>query len=118
MDLKMLLNEMTCNVLQVSRAFHPNFSARWRRYLYIFPLDSDEDGESGESIGNHGSDRNKDEDKVGYGEWNGESLEESEGGEKPRTFCVDQVDQLLRQLEGKLLSYKMFARDTKASRNE
>lgn len=38
-------------------------------------------------------------------------------GVKPRNFTVSKVDQLLRQLEGKLLSYKMFARDTKASRN-
>lgn len=36
---------------------------------------------------------------------------------KPTSFSVKRVDQLLRQLEGKLLSYKMFARDTKAARN-
>lgn len=38
--------------------------------------------------------------------------------DKPQTFSIRRVNQLLRKLEGKLLSYKMFARDTKASRNE
>lgn len=36
---------------------------------------------------------------------------------KPRSFSISKVDQLLQQLEGKSLSYKMFARDTKASRS-
>lgn len=36
---------------------------------------------------------------------------------KPTRFEVSKVNHLLRQLEGKLLSYKMFARDTKPSRN-
>ena len=40
-----------------------------------------------------------------------------DGAKKPTSFSVAKVDQLLRHLEGKLLSYKMFARDTKASRN-
>lgn len=40
-----------------------------------------------------------------------------ESGNKPTTFEVSRVNQLMQQLEGKLLSYKMFARDTKASRN-
>ncbi|KAL6348535.1 hypothetical protein AAG906_013155 [Vitis piasezkii] len=42
---------------------------------------------------------------------------EFESRKKPSTFSISRVDQLLRQLEGKLLSYKIFARDTKASRN-
>lgn len=115
--------------LQVSRVFHPNFSAKWRRYLYIFPLNDEEDGEqsqqSGENVENHRSEETQNGLKNGCGESNCKSFEnlvinhneESESGEKPRTFCVNRVDQLLRQLEGKLLSYKMFARDTKASRN-
>lgn len=36
---------------------------------------------------------------------------------KPNSFTVSHVNMLLKQLEGKLLSYKMFARDTKPSRN-
>lgn len=36
---------------------------------------------------------------------------------KPRRFKISKVNQLLLQLEGKSLSYKVFARDTKASRN-
>ncbi|XP_077222547.1 pseudouridine synthase family protein isoform X3 [Tasmannia lanceolata] len=35
----------------------------------------------------------------------------------PRSFSISRVNQLLHQLEGKSLSYKMFARDTKASRS-
>lgn len=42
---------------------------------------------------------------------------ECESRKKPTTFSISRIDQLLRQLEGKLLSYKIFARDTKASRN-
>ncbi|KVH87652.1 hypothetical protein Ccrd_025063 [Cynara cardunculus var. scolymus] len=30
------------SVSQVSRSFHSNFSAKWRRYLYIFPLNDGE----------------------------------------------------------------------------
>ncbi|PON41116.1 Pseudouridine synthase [Parasponia andersonii] len=108
---------------QVSRVFHPNFSAKWRRYLYIFPLNDEEHGEqsneSGEGV------ENQEENENGCGEGNDESFEnlsiddreELESGKKPQTFSVNRVNQLLRQLEGKLLSYKMFARDTKASRN-
>lgn len=44
--------------------------------------------------------------------------EELASADKPQTFSIRRVNQLLRKLEGKLLSYKMFARDTKASRNE
>lgn len=38
-------------------------------------------------------------------------------GNKPQTFDVSRVNHLLTQLQGKLLSYRVFARDTKASRN-
>ncbi|KAJ8616887.1 hypothetical protein MRB53_013073 [Persea americana] len=74
------------SVSEVSRVFHPNFSAKWRRYLYIFPLKVD---------GN----------------------DEFDSRKKPSSFSVTKVNQLLQQLEGKSLSYKMFARDTKASRS-
>ncbi|KAM0933713.1 putative pseudouridine synthase I, TruA [Dioscorea sansibarensis] len=36
---------------------------------------------------------------------------------KPITFSISKVKELCRQLEGKALSYKMFAQDTKASRS-
>ncbi|XP_074269171.1 uncharacterized protein LOC141592411 isoform X2 [Silene latifolia] len=104
-------------VSQVSRAFHPNFCAKWRRYLYIFPI--------GEGVG-------REENIVGEMEtYKCETMEGSadqktdgypndnvcDGIKKPTCFSIAKVDQLLRCLEGKLLSYKMFARDTKASRN-
>lgn len=115
--------------MQVSRAFHPNFSAKWRRYLYIFPFSDDEDGkqssESGEGVENHGSIENEDQNENGCEERSDESFgnlstddgEELESRKKPKTISINRVNQLLQQLEGKLLSYKMFARDTKASRN-
>ncbi|XP_071742089.1 uncharacterized protein [Rutidosis leptorrhynchoides] len=79
------------SVSQVPRNFHPNFSAKWRRYLYIFPLNN-------ESA--------VDDDKA-----------DLQSIKKPTRFSVSKVNKLLQQLEGKLLSYKMFARDTKPSRN-
>ncbi|KAG8376329.1 hypothetical protein BUALT_Bualt09G0051900 [Buddleja alternifolia] len=107
------------SVSQVSRNFHPNFSAKWRHYFYIFPFNDDDktnecktpfldndvcqDGQfGGENGGNvlHDDDQN-----------------EPEIGMKPISFEVSRVNQLLHQLEGKLLSYRIFARDTKASRN-
>ena len=97
--------------------FHPNFSAKWRRYLYIFPLN---DGEDLEKLRSHG---NCDEQKSGYGECNYGNVQDNdrdevESGNKPRTFSIHRLNELLQKLEGKLLSYRMFARDTKASRNE
>ncbi|KAF4365586.1 hypothetical protein F8388_007419 [Cannabis sativa] len=104
------------SVSEVSRAFHPNFSAKWRRYLYIFPLSNEDESQlsngNGEIVEDHGSNEN-----CSDGAGNDEK-EELESGKKPQTFSVNRVNQLLQQLEGKLLSYRMFARDTKASRNE
>ncbi|KAF8108622.1 hypothetical protein N665_0106s0024 [Sinapis alba] len=113
------------SISKVSRAFHPNFSAKWRRYLYIFPLDHA--CGSGENLifdESHGKQRN--------GILSEENMEEDDELEidetekvngvgvvaKPSDFSVSKVDQLLQQLQGKLLSYKMFARDLKAARNE
>lgn len=90
------------SVSKVPRTFHPNFSAKWRRYLYLFPLNAGETEEE-----------NKQND-----EKNSESAFDEEGNIiKPTRFKVSKVNKLLQQLEGKLLSYKMFARDTKPSRN-
>ncbi|CAM8903398.1 unnamed protein product [Rhodiola kirilowii] len=88
------------SVARVSRSFHPNFSAEWRRYMYIFPLCDD-----GSVFLENSVDGGDDNDDVEF-------------KMKPRMFSVGKVDRLLHQLEGKLLSYKMFARDTKPSRNE
>ncbi|KAE9614040.1 putative tRNA pseudouridine(38-40) synthase [Lupinus albus] len=97
------------SVSKVSRAFHPNFSAKWRHYLYIFPLISK--GYRDQSNGNGDvSDYN--------GILDSACKEELESEKKSYMFSVRKVNRLLRELEGKLLSYKMFARDTKASRNE
>ncbi|CAA7028830.1 unnamed protein product [Microthlaspi erraticum] len=124
------------SISKVSRAFHPNFSAKWRRYLYIFPLDNAEPlCESGKNSDNlifdesHGKKTNGllSEEKTEVGILSEEDELETEeitkvNGleevEKPSDFSVSKVDQLLQQLQGKVLSYKMFARDTKAARNE
>ncbi|KAJ6296507.1 hypothetical protein OIU78_024373 [Salix suchowensis] len=117
------------SVSEVSRAFHPNFSAKWRRYLYIFPLNNGENREEIEGEGdieNFSSHENCEKQRNECGELASEENvensiisdeDELEGAKKPRSFSVYRVNQLLQQLEGKLLSYKMFARDTKALRN-
>ncbi|CAJ1937174.1 unnamed protein product [Sphenostylis stenocarpa] len=99
------------SVSEVSRVFHPNFSAKWRRYLYIFPLTDGCRNQS--SVSGDFCDIFK------YNEMrNSSSKDEVENQEKSYLFSVSKVNRLLRKLEGKLLSYKMFARDTKASRND
>uniref|UniRef100_A0ACD6AFE2 Uncharacterized protein n=1 Tax=Avena sativa TaxID=4498 RepID=A0ACD6AFE2_AVESA len=103
-DIKDTINEAAPDkinslvVSEVSREFHPNFSAKWRRYLYIFPLDDDAKSISGD-------------------EQSSIMLKNPEYNIAPRSFDVAKVDKILRQLEGKMLSYKMFARDTQASRS-
>ncbi|KAK3017894.1 hypothetical protein RJ639_004698 [Escallonia herrerae] len=116
------------SVLEVSRAFHPNFSAKWRRYLYIFPLKYGEEGEQssqseiyGEDVGYNvkdGDQTNEFDTHVGNGNFIvGTGKDGVESRKKSTRFKVSKVNQLLRRLERRLLSYKMFARDTKASRN-
>ncbi|KAG4999106.1 hypothetical protein JHK87_020178 [Glycine soja] len=100
------------SVSEVSRVFHPNFSAKWRRYLYIFPLTNggytDQSSDNGEFY-----------DSFKYNEiHDSASKDELENEKKSYAFSISKVNRLLRKLEGKLLSYKMFARDTKASRND
>lgn len=100
------------SVYEVSRAFHPNFSAKWRRYLYIFPLtdgqDKHQSGGNGESCDSF----------IYNGICDSDSKDGLENENKSYVFSVRKVNRLLQKLEGKLLSYKMFARDTKASRND
>ncbi|XP_057422112.1 uncharacterized protein LOC130715962 [Lotus japonicus] len=100
------------SVSEVSRAFHPNFSAKWRRYLYIFPLTDggykDQSSGSGEFFDTLRNNEIHDS----------SSKDDLENETKSYMFSVSKVNRLLQKLEGKLLSYKMFARDTKASRNE
>lgn len=112
--------------LQVSRDFHPNFSAKWRRYFYIFPITDEEDKINKNGVENPTSEEQHSEKKNKWREFDGEEKDESkavnveygfEFGKKPRSFSVHRVNQLLLQLEGKSLSYRMFARDTKASRS-
>ncbi|PIA43976.1 hypothetical protein AQUCO_01800204v1 [Aquilegia coerulea] len=112
---------------KVSRDFHPNFSAKWRHYFYIFPL-NDEGEELCSELGVEDENRCS---KEKYREWingsvthlgeeKGEYLEYDDtaaSGKKPRTFSIHKVNQLLLPLQGRSLSYKMFARDTKASRS-
>ncbi|CAL5215017.1 unnamed protein product [Lathyrus oleraceus] len=100
------------SVHEVSRAFHPNFSAKWRRYLYIFPLTDGWD--KGQCSGNEET-----SDSLVYNVIC-DSVSKDELGDEKKSFVfsVRKVNRLLQKLEGRLLSYKMFARDTKASRND
>ncbi|KAK9099674.1 hypothetical protein Scep_023104 [Stephania cephalantha] len=118
------------SVSEVSREFHPNFSAKWRRYFYIFPFnneDEEQNDESGKSDENPYWHEQCMEQSNGSAELLGEEekgecvtfddSESVETGTKPSRFSIDRVNQLLHQLEGKSLSYNMFSRDTKASRS-
>lgn len=111
--------------------FHPNFSANWRRYLYIFPFNDDEEdrdqsNDTGEDAQILKIKENHHEHEVvsdncseaNVGNTNITDDVGLEAEKKPQMFSVSRVNKLLQKLEGKSLSYKMFARDTKASRNE
>ncbi|KAL0338799.1 UNVERIFIED_CONTAM: tRNA pseudouridine synthase A [Sesamum angustifolium] len=114
------------SVSPVSREFHPNFSAKWRRYLYIFPFNDenmdDKEGQCKKNVldvsvrreGQYGECFH--EENFGH-VTDGDDQDESQTRNKPLTFEISRVNHLLHQLEGKLLSFRMFARDTKASRN-
>ncbi|PHT76008.1 hypothetical protein T459_19530 [Capsicum annuum] len=113
------------SLTKVSREFHPNFSAKWRRYLYIFPIDDVLGEKQGGQIWIDGCTDVHQQNECGKSavdESNGNLTDDDNDelvhGNKPIKFEVSKVNRLLGQLEGKLLSYKMFARDTKASRNK
>lgn len=113
--------------MQVSRVFHPNFSAKWRRYFYIFPFShglydhNDSNGKVNELTYLRGASKLQENSNPDGGEnIRSVAVEDIKGfysGGKPKVFNISKVNQMLQQLEGKVLSYKMFARDTKASRN-
>ncbi|CAI0388080.1 unnamed protein product [Linum tenue] len=118
------------SISEVSRSFHPNFSAKWRRYLYIFPFNGGENREPSlrcgeeENIltenGHYGGQRDVSDELRWEGDDNNLIVRddgELQGPKKSSTFTVCKVNRLLQQLEGKLLSYRIFARDTKASRS-
>lgn len=93
--------------------------------MYIFPLDhacgNVKDPENFIFDENHRKQRNGLLTEENLDELETDETEEVNGVEvveKPSDFSVSKVDQLLQQLQGKLLSYKMFARDLKAARNE
>lgn len=116
------------SISEVSREFHPNFSAKWRRYLYILPLKDGEgykpaaDGESpvsydGLCLAEKGDNQSTDMNVINMESVNFSAIGEHQALVKPRNFNVDTVNQLLQQLEGQSLSYRIFARDTQASRS-
>lgn len=111
------------SLLQVSRVFHPNFTAKWRRYFYIFPLDNgDQDQIEGGILTSVDDNDDQLKAETQYEEDDMLSVvcnanDDPNSEIKPRSFTVSKVNELLRHLEGKCLSYKMFARDTKASRS-
>lgn len=112
---------------KVSREFHPNFSAKWRRYLYILPLNEDlgeqsyESEEAAERLTSEINCEQRNESDKMVTEGGVVNIQTTENGtitgSEFRRFSVNRVNRILQHLEGKLLSYKLFARDTKASRN-
>lgn len=117
-DIETLINRLApqalrvVNLEQVSRTFHPNFSAQWRRYVYILPL------HDLEIEGTHAQE-NSTATPSGTVEISGENKDgrDSKIPRKPERFDVVAVNELLSQLEGQPLSYTVFARDTKTSRS-
>ncbi|KAL2553861.1 Pseudouridine synthase family protein [Forsythia ovata] len=114
------------SVSKVSREFHPNFSAKWRRYLYIFPFNDETEGDHtslckknivDNAVFRHGHGDQCIDEAIRGCAVDVVDNDEAETENKPTRFDVSSVNHLLHQLEGKLLSYRMFARDTKASRN-
>lgn len=108
------------SVSQVLRDFHPNFSAKWRRYFYLFPFNDENMDDEVSEIKKYNLKKAICQDGEGLGEQNCEDEDDDltqQAESKPLTFEVSRVNHLLHQLEGKLLSFRMFARDTKASRN-
>ncbi|KAK9097596.1 hypothetical protein Sjap_023093 [Stephania japonica] len=107
------------SVSEVSREFHPNFSAKWRRYFYIFPFNNEDEEQNNES-------RKSDENSYWRDQYmerldgSAELLGEEEKGEcitfddsesvetgtKPSRFSVDRVNQLLLHLEGRFYLIK------------
>lgn len=105
----------------MSRVFHPNFSAKWRRYFYIFPLERSDPADAGEVVDNAKkllTEFDHENDRYLSASLEGDHEVPVVNAVKNESFCVSKVNQLLLQLEGKSLSYKMFARDTKASRSK
>ncbi|MBA0726528.1 hypothetical protein Golax_002351 [Gossypium laxum] len=97
------------SVSEVSRVFHPNFSAKWRRYLYIFPLNDQENEkqccENEKEVESFSFARNCNEPSnkcvESSSSENVENLiignnKEFEAPNKPTCFSVCRVNQLLR----------------------
>ncbi|KAH9305990.1 hypothetical protein KI387_010394, partial [Taxus chinensis] len=113
-------------VSEVSRKFHPNFSAKWRRYLYMLPLkdgEGDQPSQNGVSpvddfyLADRSNNQRMGTEGINMGSLNTSDIGKFQAFVKPSNFNVDVVNQLLQQLEGKPLSYAIFARDTQASRS-
>lgn len=91
--------------------------------MYIFPLNSGEADEEDTTVINDGKtsdQKNNNDDIIVAGNLESADDDDKDDAErinKPTRFKVSKVNKLLQQLEGKLLSYKMFARDTKPERN-
>ncbi|BBG92664.1 Pseudouridine synthase family protein, partial [Prunus dulcis] len=89
------------------------------RVVSVTEEDMEQSNQSGENVQNFKSQENYHEHKNGCDQCNEANvgnlvINDNEDLEtpKPREFTVSRVNQLLQKLEGKLLSYKMFARDT------
>lgn len=98
-DIKSLINSLEPKALravcveEVSRSFHPMFSAQWRRYVYLLPIYKAEETRS-------------------------HLFEQTEQHFVTcEAFDVMMVNEMLSLLEGQQLSFAAFARDTKASRS-
>ncbi|XP_020581201.1 uncharacterized protein LOC110025212 [Phalaenopsis equestris] len=110
-------------ISEVPRVFHPNFAAKWRRYFYIFPLEESLHIQVNDDQMDHPSCKDEDDGFLQQqeehmdGDCANKYIDNVNIQMKPSSFSVDKVNQLLCRLEGRSLSYRVFARDTKASRS-
>ncbi|KAK8964725.1 hypothetical protein KSP40_PGU004507 [Platanthera guangdongensis] len=115
-------------ISEVSRVFHPTFAAKWRQYFYIFPLEGSVEIQVSDNHKDYSSRKCENDElqhqteHIVHGNCSTFDSENNYLGDvqicmKSSSFSVDKVNQLLCQLEGKSLSYGVFARDTKASRS-
>ncbi|XP_071910089.1 uncharacterized protein [Coffea arabica] len=102
-DIKSTINDAApgkinaISVTEVSREFHPNFSAKWRRYLYVFPFN---DGKEAELSSQVEKDLNEHDYTFTLDNGLHDYKDQIEAGNKPTRFEVSKVNQLLSQLEG------------------
>ncbi|CAH1426801.1 unnamed protein product [Lactuca virosa] len=94
------------SVSKVPRTFHPNFSAKWRRYLYIFPLNN---GETDEEDDNHENEKSLES------SFDNENEKDDEGNIKKPTRCLHVIQKPSRNTGPPTECFVFHARATQVT---